>query len=162
MTEMQAAIGRVQLKTLDNQLKIRNAIANIYLNKLKDYYQKYHLLQKPDFKCQTCPFKQNEKKCNKCLHAFYRLNLFINKNKIKQIKLIEQINKNKINCSVGSCPEIYREKIFKKLKLSPKKRLLNAKLLGGSSIMFPIDPARSMAKVKTEINSIKKILNKYL
>ena len=162
MTEMQAAIGRVQLKTLDNQLKIRNAIANIYLNKLKDYYQKYHLLQKPEFKCQTCPFKQNEKKCNKCLHAFYRLNLFINKNKIKQIKLIEQINKNKINCSVGSCPEIYREKIFKKLKLSPKKRLLNAKLLGGSSIMFPIDPARSMAKVKTEINSIKKILNKYL
>jgi dTDP-4-amino-4,6-dideoxygalactose transaminase len=162
MTEMQAAIGRVQLKTLDNQLKIRNAIANIYLNELKDYYQKYHLLQKPDFKCQTCPFKQNEKKCNKCLHAFYRLNLFINKNKIKQIKLIEQLNKNKINYSAGSCPEIYREKIFKKLKLYPKQRLLNAKLLGGSSIMFPIDPNRSMAKVKTEINSIKKILNKYL
>ena len=162
MTEMQTAIGRVQLKTLDNQLKIRNAIANIYLNELKDYYQKYHLLQKPDFKCQTCPLKQNEKKCNKCMHAFYRLNLFINKNKIRQIKLIKQLNKNKINCSVGSCPEIYREKIFKKLKLSPKKRLSNAKLLGESSIMFPIDPGRSMAKVKTEINSIKKILNKYL
>ena len=162
MTEMQTAIGRVQLKTLDNQLKIRNAIANIYLNELKDYYQKYHLLQKPDFKCQTCPLKQNEKKCNKCLHAFYRLNLFINKNKIKQIELINQLNKNKINCSVGSCPEIYREKIFKKLKLYPKQRLPNAKLLGESSIMFPIDPARSMAKVKTEINSIKKIFNKYL
>ena len=162
MTEMQAAIGRVQLKNLDNQLKIRNGIANIYLNKLKDYYQKYHLLKKPDFKCQTCPFKQNKKKCNKCLHAFYRLNLFINKNKINQIKLIEQINKSKINCSVGSCPEIYREKIFKKLKLYPKQRLLNAKLLGESSIMFPIDPGKSMAKVKTEINSIKKILNKYL
>jgi dTDP-4-amino-4,6-dideoxygalactose transaminase len=162
MTEMQAAIGREQLKTLDNQLKIRNAIANIYLNELKEYYQRYHLLQKPDFKCQTCPFKQNEKKCNKCLHAFYRLNLFINKNKIKQIKLIEQLNKNKINCSVGSCPEIYREKIFKKLKFSPKKRLFNAKLLGETSIMFPIDPGRSMAKVKIEINSIKKIFNKYL
>ena len=162
MTEMQAAIGRIQLKTLYNQLKIRNTIANLYIKKLKDYYQKYHLLQKPDFKCETCSFKQNEKECNKCLHAFYRLNLFINKNKTKQIKLIEQLNKNKINCSVGSCPEIYREKIFKKLKLSPKKRLLNAKLLGGSSIMFPIDPARSVAKVKTEINSIKKILNKYL
>jgi len=162
MTEMQAAIGRVQLKTLDNHLKIRNAIANIYLNKLKNYYQKYHLLQKPDFKCQTCPFKQNEKKCNKCLHAFYRLNLFINKNKIKQIKLIKQLNKNKINCSVGPCPEIYREKIFKKIKLYPKQRLLNAKLLGETSIVFPIDPRRSMAKVKIEINSIKKILNKYL
>jgi dTDP-4-amino-4,6-dideoxygalactose transaminase len=162
MTEMQAAIGRLQLKTLDNQLKIRNRIANIYLSELKDYYKKYNLLQKPDFKCQTCPFKKNEKKCNKCLHAFYRLNLFINKNKIKQIKLIEQLNKNKINCSVGSCPEIYREKIFKKLKFYPKQRLPNAKLLGESSIMFPIDPARSMVKVKTQINSIKKIFNKYL
>jgi dTDP-4-amino-4,6-dideoxygalactose transaminase len=162
MTEMQAAIGCEQLKTLDNQLKTRNAIANTYLNELKDYYQKYHLLQKPDFKCQTCPFKQSEKKCNKCLHAFYRLNLFINKNKIKQIKFIKQLNKNKINCSVGSCPEIYREKIFKKLKLYPKQRLLNAKLLGESSVMFPIDPGRSKAKVKTEINFIKKILNKYL
>jgi dTDP-4-amino-4,6-dideoxygalactose transaminase len=162
MTEMQAAIGRIQLKTLYNQLKIRNTIANLYIKKLKDYYQKYHLLQKPDFKCQTCPFKQNKKKCNKCLHAFYRLNLFINKNKIKQIELIEELNKNKINCSVGSCPEIYREKIFKKFKFSPKQRLPNAKLLGETSLMFPIDPARSMAKVKTEINSIKKILNKYL
>ena len=162
MTEMQAAIGRMQLKTLDNQLKIRNAIANIYLNELKDYYQKYHLLQKPDFKCQTCPFKQNEKKCNKCMHAFYRLNLFVNKNKIKQNHLLQLINKKKINCSVGSCPEIYREKIFKKFKFYPKQRLTNAKLLGESSIMFPIDPGRSIAKVKIEINSIKKILNKYL
>ena len=162
MTEMQAAIGREQLKNLDNQLKIRNVIANIYLNELKDYYQKYNLLQKPDFKCQTCPFKQNKKKCNKCMHAFYRLNLFINKNKIKQIKLIKQLDKNKINCSVGSCPEIYREKIFKKLRFYPKKRLANAKLLGETSIMFPIDPGRSIAKVKTEINSIKKILNEYL
>ena len=40
---------------------------------------------------------------------------------------------------VGSCPEIYREKIFKKLKLYPK-RLPNAKLLGETSIMFPINP----------------------
>jgi dTDP-4-amino-4,6-dideoxygalactose transaminase len=63
---------------------------------------------------------------------------------------------------VGSCPEIYREKIFKKLKLYPKKRLLNAKLLGETSIMFPIDPGRSLAKVINEINSIKGILNKYL
>ena len=122
----------------------------------------YHLLQKPNFKCQTCPFKLNEKKCNKCLHAFYRLNLFINKNKINQINLIEELNKSKIDCSVGSCPEIYREKIFRKLKFYPKKRLINAKLLGETSIMFPINPNRAMTKVKLEIKSIKKILNKYL
>ena len=162
MTEMQAAIGREQLKILEKQIKKRNSIASLYINELKNYYNKYHILKKPDFKCQTCPDKHNLKKCNKCVHAFYRLNLYTNKNMIKQIKLIEELNKNKINCSVGSCPEIYREKIFKKLKFYPKKRLSNAKLLGETSVMFPIDPGKSASKVKTEISCMKKILNKYL
>jgi len=162
MTEMQAAIGREQLKILHSKIKKRNQIANLYLSGLKDYYQKYNILKKPDFKCHSCPFKYNLKKCNKCVHAFYRLNLFINKNKIKQNKLLQQISKKKINCGVGSCPEIYREKIFKKLKFYPKKRMFNAKLLGETSVMFPIDPNRSLAKVKSEIDSIKKILNKYI
>ena len=125
---------------------------------MKDYYLKYDILKKPDFKYQTHPIKKN----NQSIHAFYRLNLYINKNKIKQTKLIQQLNKNKINCGVGSCPEIYREKIFKKLKFYPKKRLINAKLLGETSITFPINPYRALTKIKSEINSIKRILNKYL
>jgi len=162
MTEMQAVIGREQLKSLDKQIKRRNIIANLYLNGLKDYYLKYDILKKPDFKFQTFSQKKNKKKYNQYLHAFYRLNLFINKNKIKQNKLIQQLNKNKIDCGVGSCPEIYREKIFKKLKFYPKKRLLNAKLLGETSIMFRINPYKNLAKIKLEINSIKRILNNYL
>ena len=85
MTEMQAAIGRDQLKSLDKQLKIRNRIANLFINELKDFYTKYNLLQKPDFKCKTCPLKQDTKSCNKCKHAFYKLNLYINSKKINQI-----------------------------------------------------------------------------
>ena len=122
MTEMQAVIGREQLKSLDKQIKKRNLIANLYINGLKDYYIKHDILKKPDF-----TYKNNSvKKINLYLHAFYRLNLFINKNKVNRNKLIQQLNKNKVSCGVGSCPEIYREKIFKKLKLHPKKRLLNA------------------------------------
>ena len=114
-------------------------------------------MKKPDFVDQ-----KNYSKNNKYLHAFYRLNLFINKNKINQNKLIQKINKHKINCGVGSCPEIYREKIFKKLKYYPKKRLLNAKLLGETSIMFPINPNKSLTKIKSEISTIKKIMKNYL
>ena len=69
---------------------------------------------------------------------------------------------NGIVCGVGACPEIYREKIFRKLKYYPIKRLRNAKLLGQKSITFPINPYRSLIKIKSEIDSIKKILNKYL
>ena len=162
MTEMQAAIGREQLKTLDAQIIKRNFIANLYLVGLKNYYQKYNIFKKPYSKCETCPLKQTIKKCTKCVHAYYRLNLFINNKKINKINLIHQINKNDIECSVGSCPEIYQEKLFKKSKNFPKKILPNAKLLGKASIMFPINPYKSIKKINSEINSIKKILNKFI
>jgi len=162
MTEIQAAIGRIQLKSLDKVIKKRNFIANLYLDGLKDYFQKFDIIKKPDFKCQTCPLKKNMNKCNKCVHAYYRLNLFINANKINQMELIEQLNKNNIESKVGPCPEIYRETIFKKLKFYPKKRLQNAKLLGETSIMFPINPFKSLSKINSEIKSIKKILNNYI
>jgi len=162
MTEMQAILGREQLKQLNQQIKKRNKIANLYLNKLRDYFGKYNILKKPNFKCQTCPLIHNEKSCHRCTHAFYRLNLFINKKKIKQNKLIEQLNKKNINCGVGSCPEIYREKLFKKLNFYPKKRLKNAKLLGESSLTFTINPNRDLNKINLEINSIMTILKKYL
>ena len=162
MTEIQAAIGRQQLKFLDQQIKKRNLIANLYLNGLKDYYLKYDILKKPNSKCESCPLKKYKKKCNKCVHAYYRLNLFINKNKINRIKLLDQLNSNNIDCKVGACPEIYQEKVFKKLNLYPKKRLLNAKLLGETSIMFSINPFIDLKKINKEINSIKRILNKCL
>ena len=72
------------------------------------------------------------------------------------------MNDNNINCGVGACPEIYREKIFKKLKYFSKKRLSNAKILGETSIMFPINPNLINKKIIFEINRIKKILNKYI
>ena len=162
MTEMQAILGRAQLKTLDNQVKKRNIIANLYLNGLKNYFNKYDILKKPNFNYKNLKKEKEKKITSKNLHAFYRLNLFINEKKIDQLKLLQQFNRKKINCGVGSCPEIYREKVFQNLKYYPKKRLSNAKLLGETSITFPIDPNRSIAKVKLEIKSIKKILHKYL
>jgi len=162
MTEMQAVIGREQLKILDKHIKKRNLIAGIYIKELKDFYQKYKIIKQPDFRCQSCPFKTRVQNCNNCRHAFYRLNLFINKDKINQKILLEQLAIHKIDCGVGACPEIYNEKVFRKLKLTPKKRLPNAKLLGETSIMFPINPYKSLIKIKSEISSIKKILNNFL
>ena len=106
---MQALIGRVQLKSLNNQIKKRNLIANLYLNGLRDYYEKYDIFKKPDLNCK-CGLNSNKNSCKKCIHAFYRLNLFLNTKKINQIELLQKLNQKKINCGVGSCAEIYREK----------------------------------------------------
>ena len=107
LTEMQAALGRYQLKHLDNQIKKRNQIAYLYIDGLKNFWTKNNLLKKPNFACLDCPLRNKiNKKCNFCRHAFYRLNLFINKKKVKQINLINELNKKKILCGVGSCHEI--------------------------------------------------------
>lgn len=149
MTEMQAAIGRLQLKKLDSQIKKRNLIANMYIKKLNLFFREGGL------------FKNINLKYN-CVHAFYRLNFFINSKKVSQLKLIKELNDHKIDAIVGACPEIYREKIFRKLKFYPKKRLPMAKLLGRTSITFRIDPYISLNIVKRNIQIVNRVLSKYL
>ena len=161
MTEIQAAIGRIQLKKLDRQINKRNFIARLYITELYEYYQKYKILEKPDFKCETCPLKQKERKCNKCKHAYYKINIFLNKIKIRD-KLIESLNKKNILCGVGSCPEIYKETIFKKLGIYPKIKLINARKLGKKSLAFSINPFNSPHKIKSEIDIIKKTIEEFL
>jgi dTDP-4-amino-4,6-dideoxygalactose transaminase len=163
LTEMQAALGRYQLKYLDKQIKKRNQIANLYMNGLEEFFGENNLLKRPNFQCRECPLKSSiNKKCHLCVHAFYRLNLFINHKKVNQIRLVNELNKNKIQCNFGSCPEIYREKIFKKLKFHPKKRLTNAKLLGKTSLVFTIDPDKSLLNIKRDIVVINKTVKRFL
>lgn len=163
MTEIQSALGRYQLKKLNKQIKKRNKIANLYFKGLKNFWLTTNLIQKPNFNCSSCPIKDKKlNKCNSCRHSFYRLNFFINIKKINQIELIDKLNNKNILCGVGACPEIYREKVFKNFGAYPKKRLSNAKFLGKSSIMFSINPYKSLIKIKSEINSIKTILKNYI
>jgi len=162
MTEMQAAIGREQLKSLNRNIKKRNFIANLYLRSFKKYFSKNKLIKKFNLKCNSCPQKLSRQKCHECLNAFYRINFYLNRDKDKTIQLIKKLNANKINCGPGSCPEIYKEKVFKKFKIYPKNKLVNAKLLGETSLTFPIDINKSVQKYKSEIQLIKKILDIYL
>ena len=161
MTEIQASLGRDQLKTLDNQILKRNKIARDYLKVFKEY-EKYNIFRKLDFKCSNCPSRNTIEDCNKCRHSFYRLNLFINKKKINQIDIVKKLNKNNIECGFGSCPEIYREKVFNKYRFFPKQRLPNAKKLGETSLVLKINPFKKSNKLKNEIAKIKKILNSYI
>jgi dTDP-4-amino-4,6-dideoxygalactose transaminase len=163
LTEMQAAIGRHQLRSLNSQIKKRNLIANLYINELKYFWKNKNLFKKPEFKCSTCPIKFSVKKnkCNDCKHVFYRLNFFLYSKK-NQKKIINLLSKKNIQCGVGSCPEIYREKIFKKLKFGPSRRLPRAKSLGEESVTFKINPFKSLNVIKKEIILIKNILFKFV
>ena len=148
MTEIQALIGRYQLKNLDSQIKKRNKIARNIINSLKLFWSKYNLISEPNFNSKNC------------LHAFYRINFYINIEKKKKIKLLNEFQKKKINCNEGPCPEIYKEKIFKKLKIYPKKKLINAVQLGKKSIAYHVNPFITSNKLKSDIKYLKQIFLK--
>ena len=160
MTEMQAALGRYQLKKLDKSLKKREKIAMYYIESLKEYFAKYSFFEKLDYKCNDCPL--SFKNCNSCKHSFYRLNIFVNLKKINKLKLIKNLNKIGVNCFEGSCPEIYLEKVFKNINNLRNLRLKNAKKLGKSSLTFKINPNKNFNQIRDDVIKIKKILNKLI
>ncbi len=155
MTEIQASLGRYQLKNLDKQIKKRNRIANLYIKNLKNFLGKNNFFQEINFEYQN-----NKKK--KFVNAFYRLNLYVNISKFSRNKILLNLNNNKVQCGVGACPEIYLEKIFKRLKIGPKKKLKNAKDLGKRSLMFPINPYLSDRSIKIQLKKINKTLRQLI
>ncbi len=140
MTEMQAAIGIVQLKKLDKMVNKRNYNSNKILN-IASKFECFRYYKIP----------------SNIIFAAYRCYIFVNNKFLKKNwsrkKIIIELNKLGINCKSGSCPEIYREKAFKKLGYN-KISLKNAKKLGRESIAFEVHPTIT----KKEINYICKKL----
>ena len=79
-----------------------------------------------------------------------------------KIKLLKYLQSKNINCNEGPCPEIYKEKIFKKIKSSHQKKLSNAIQLGKKSIAYHINPFVKPAKLKSDIKQLKQIFFKFI
>jgi dTDP-4-amino-4,6-dideoxygalactose transaminase len=150
MTEVQAIVGRYQLKKLNTWIEKRNKNAK----KIMKVCKKFNFITFPRI-------PPNIK------HAFYRCYIYINKKKLKKgwnrNKIVEFLNNKKIECNTGSCPEIYLEKVFRKSHFKPKQRLLNCKLLGKVTLAFSTHPnlsRRSMEYMCASISSLFKLINK--
>jgi dTDP-4-amino-4,6-dideoxygalactose transaminase len=136
MTEMQAAIGRIQLKRMDlwNKERCKNSkeIMSCF-----DNYPEFFRVPKPPIYLTHAWYK---------CYVFIRPEVFI-KIGITRDQLIREFNENGIPCYSGSCSEVYLEKAFKDFNLRPKKRLPVAKELGETSLMFQVHPGLDNLKV---------------
>jgi len=145
MTEIQAAVGLFQLSNLNLWVKKRNNFSN----KINNILKKYSFIR-----TQIIP--------KNVLHSFYRCYFFLDLKKLKKkfnrAKIINALRKSNIYCNVGSCPEIYLEKAFDKIKI---KRLKNAKLLGESSIALFINHNFTITQQKKYLLSLDKILKTF-
>jgi dTDP-4-amino-4,6-dideoxygalactose transaminase len=142
MTEVQAAIGRIQLRKLDNWLKERNRNAEVYTDILKQY---------PCFRLQHVP--------DDYYHAYYKYYVYVRASELREgwtrDKLIIELSKYKVPVFQGSCSEIYREKAFDDFQFTT--RLPNAKRLFEESLMFLVHPGITKPQLDHVMQAIRKV-----
>ena len=152
MTEIQASIGRIQLKKMKNWTKKRNHNQNTIWQNCR----KLDLIRTPEFNRMSWKFFHKGN-----VHAAYKCYVFINQNKLKKgwsrDRIIKEINKLGIPCFSGSCSEVYLEKAFKKSNLKPRQRLVSAKELGETSLCFLIHPSLTNKEIDLTCKTINNV-----
>lgn len=144
MTEMQAAIGRVQLKKLEGWLLQRRKNAQ----QLTDCFENIKTFR------VTIPEEYVS-------HAYYKYYVFLKPEMLKpgwdRMRLINAIITEGIPCFTGSCSEIYREKAFEAIS-GKIERLPAAKELGDTSLMFLVHPTLGEKEIDCICKTVKKIM----
>jgi dTDP-4-amino-4,6-dideoxygalactose transaminase len=127
MTEVQAAIGRLQLRRLPEWLGLRRRNAAILAERLR----LLPLLRVPE------PPPHVD-------HAWYKFYVFVRPDRLApgwtRDRVMTAIVARGIPCLVGSCSEIYRERAFAERGLAPARPLAVAQELGVTSLMFLVHP----------------------
>ena len=149
MTEIQGAIGRIQLKRMPKWTEKRNILQSMLWETCKNFPG----LRVPEF-------KNNDSS----VHGAYKAYIFVNENNLKERwnrdRIIDELAKDGVDCFSGSCSEVYLEKAFNEKPYKPKARLKNAKKLGETSLMFLVHPTISEQEIERTCNSITKVMIK--
>ncbi len=146
MTEMQAVIGRIQLKRMSDWHAKRFANAHKIWN-IAQLCKGLYVPTIPDY----------------IEHAAYKCYVFIKLKELKKgwdrNKVLKEINKQSVPCYTGACSEVYLEKAFDNTGFRPKERLVNAKELGESSLVFLVHPTLSKDEIQQTCNAITSVMN---
>lgn len=132
MTEMQAAIGRVQLTKMKRWQSLRERNCK----QIWATASKFNIFRVPHLKCSGC----HEQAEQKCVHAYYKCYIFVNGDVTLRNAILDEIIAKGLFCSSGSCSEVYLEKAFDNTNYRPVNPLPGARLLGDTSLMFQCHP----------------------
>jgi dTDP-4-amino-4,6-dideoxygalactose transaminase len=124
---MQSAIGRIQLRKLDGWVDKRRENAAVFAERLSRVIA---------FRTPVVPAHLH--------HAYYRFYTYVRLDALKagwsRDRIVGEITARGVPCSVGSCPEIYREHAFESSSYRPTARAEVAARLGDTSIAFQVHP----------------------
>jgi len=145
MTEMQAAIGRIQLKRIPEWTRKRQQNGAAIDAAVKDL-----------------PLVRTVIVSEGVEHAEYKHYLFVEPEHLKEgwarDRIVEEISALGVPCFQGSCSEVYLEKAFDGTGWRPNNRLTNAKELGETSLMFLVHPTLTEAEIAKTCMVIKSVV----
>jgi dTDP-4-amino-4,6-dideoxygalactose transaminase len=127
MLEMQAVIGRIQLRAMAQWTEQRRAHAA----QLAEVCGRFACVRVPPVPAGI-------------EHAFYKFYVFVQPEHLAagwtRDRIIGEISARGVPCQQGTCSEVYLEKAFDDTGLRPRDRLPVSRQLGETSIMFLVHP----------------------
>jgi dTDP-4-amino-4,6-dideoxygalactose transaminase len=147
MLEMQAAIGRIQLRRMPKWHEQRKTNAM----RLARVFSSLSGLRVP------LPSKDNE-------HGWYKFYAFIRPEMLapgwNRDRIMAEINDAGVPCFSGSCSEVYLEKAFDDTGWRPAARLPVAKVLGETSLMFLVHPTLLNEEIEKTCNVVVEVMRR--
>jgi dTDP-4-amino-4,6-dideoxygalactose transaminase len=167
MLEMQAAIGRIQLRRMADWTEKRTSNARLLEQALKPFSHEDGLIRVPFFGCSSnCAISSDGNQSCKlsCTHAYYKYYVYLRPMGFgpgwSRDRIIESINKEGVPCFQGSCSEVYLEKAFDNTGWRPVAPLPVARELGENSLMFLIHPTLTDKEIQKSSEVIHNVLTK--
>lgn len=147
MLEMQAAIGRIQLRRMASWIARRTAIASRMAATLQGF---------PDAVRVPLPGAD-------MTHAFYRLYAYVRPDGLAagwdRDRIVEEVTARQVPLYQGSCSEVYLEKAFDRTGWRPKERLPVARELGETSLMFLTHPTITDDEVERACSALSEVFS---
>lgn len=145
LTEMQSAIGRLQLKKMAAWTAERRRNAAI-LTEALSFSDGIRLQHIPEH----------------IGHAQYKFYAFVRPEKLaagwSRDRITAELNAAGVPCFQGSCSEVYLEKAFDNTPFRPSERLPNAKELGETALMFLVHPGIGEETMRRCADIVRRIL----
>ncbi len=164
MLEMQAVIGRIQLKHIPEWAAARKRNSEAIWAACREFAA----LRVPAVRCAGCGREGDGlPRCARndgegCEHAHYKCYVYVQPERLAtgwtRDRIIEAINAAGVPCYQGSCSEVYLEKAFDGTGWRPEVRLPVAKALGETSLMFLVHPTLTEVEVEKTCTAIRTVM----
>ena len=147
MLEIQAVLGRIQLRRLAEMTARRTSHALAYSDALGAFG---HAVRVP-------------RPREGLIHAYYRLYAYVRPDGLREgwdrDRIVAAINALGVPAYQGSCSEVYLEKAFDDTGLRPEERLPVARELGETSLMFLTHPTLTPGDVDRTCTAIRQVFS---